>query len=332
MEYQVTMNLHANKQLFQDAVIATAQRFNIPEIYIEKDYWVTVALYSIFHSPIASEAVFKGGTALSKCHKLIERFSEDVDMVVLNNKGESGNKLKNKLKAITDAVSSIMPEVEIEGITNKLGMIRKTAHQYNKQNFQGTFGQVREQIFVEASWLGSSEPFINAEVTCYITEMMSATGQTQMIEQYNLKPFTVKVLSKERTLCEKIMSLVRFSQTNEPYKDLANKVRHIYDIHMMLKNTEVADFFNSAAFDELLIKVGKDDVISFKNNNKWLANHPADAIIFKSPEDTWDKIKATYRTTFKDLVMGGLPTEEDLVASLKIIYARLVAVKWQIDL
>ena len=325
------MNLHTNKQLFQDAVIATAQQFNIPEIYIEKDYWVTVTLYSIFHSPIASEAVFKGGTALSKCHKLIERFSEDVDIVVLSNKGESGNKLKNKLKAITDAVSSIMPEVEIKGITNKLGMIRKTAHQYNKQNFQGTFGQVKEQIFVEASWLGSSEPFINAEVTCYITEMMSKTGQARMIEQYNLQPFTVKVLSKERTLCEKIMSLVRFSQTEEPYKDLANKVRHIYDIHMMLKNTEVADFFNSTAFDELLIKVGNDDVISFKNNNKWLANHPADAIIFKYPEETFDKIKAAYRTTFKDLVMGVLPAEENLIASLKIIYTRLVAVEWQID-
>ena len=332
MEYQVTMNLHTNKQLFQDAVIATAQRFNIPEIYIEKDYWVTVALYSIFHSPIASESVFKGGTALSKCHKLIERFSEDVDMVVLNNSGESGNKLKNKLKAITDAVSSIMPEVEIEGITNKLGMIRKTAHQYNKQNFQGIYGQVREQIFVEASWLGSSEPFINAAVTCYITEMMEATGQSKMIEQYNLQPFTVKVLSKERTLCEKIMSLVRFSQTEEPYKDLANKVRHIYDMHMMLRNTEVANFFNSPVFDELLIKVGNDDVVSFKNNNKWLANHPGDAIVFKYPEETWDKIKAPYRTTFKDLVMGVLPAEEDLISSLEIIYARLIKVKWQIDL
>jgi Nucleotidyl transferase AbiEii toxin, Type IV TA system len=253
-------------------------------------------------------------------------------MVVFNNRGESGNKLKNKLKAITDAVSNVMPEVGIEGITNKLGMIRKTAHPYNKQNFQGTFGQIREQIFVEASWLGSSEPFINAEITCYITEMMEATGQGKMIEQYNLRPFTVKVLSKERTLCEKIMSLVRFSQTEEPHKDLANKVRHIYDIHMMLKNAEVTSFFNSDAFDELLIKVGKDDVISFKNNNKWLANHPADAIIFKYPEDTWDKIKVTYRTTFKDLVMGILPAEEELIASLKIIYTRLLKVNWLINL
>jgi predicted nucleotidyltransferase component of viral defense system len=76
------MNLHTNQELFQDAIIAASQRFNIPEIYIEKDYWVTVALYAIFNSEIAGQAVFKGGTALSKCHKLIERFSEDVDIVV----------------------------------------------------------------------------------------------------------------------------------------------------------------------------------------------------------------------------------------------------------
>lgn len=325
------MNLHTNNQLFQDAVIAAAQRYDIAEIYIEKDYWVTVALHKIFHSAVAGDAVFKGGTALSKCHKLIDRFSEDVDMVVLNNKGESGNQLKNKLKAITDAVSEVMPEVEIEGVTNKKGMIRKTAHQYNKQNFSGSYGQVREQIIVEATWLGSSEPFIMAEVSCYVTEMMKATNQNQLIEQYNLQPFTVKVLSKERTLCEKIMSLVRFSQTQEPYADLSNKIRHIYDVHLMLKNEEVAAFFSSTDFDELLIRVGKDDLVSFKNNNEWLQNHPATAIVFSKPDDTWDRIKTTYRTTFKELVMGELPKEEDLTITLKKIYNRLQLVKWNLE-
>lgn len=325
------MNLHTNNQLFQDAVIAAAQRLNIPEIYVEKDYWVTVALYTIFHSAVAHDAVFKGGTALSKCHKLIERFSEDVDMVVLNNKGESGNQLKNKLKAITNTVSEVMPEVEIEGVTNKKGMIRKTAHQYNKQNFSGSYGQVREQIIVEATWLGSSEPYIMAEVSCYVTEMMKATNQNQLIEQYNLQPFTVKVLSKERTLCEKIMSLVRFSQTQEPYADLSNKIRHIYDVHLMLKNEEVAAFFSSAGFDELLIRVGKDDIVSFKNNNEWLQNHPGTAIVYSKPEDTWDKIKNTYRTTFKELVMGELPKEEDLITTLKKISTRLHKVEWNLE-
>ena len=325
------MNLHTNNQLFQDAVIAAAQQLNIPEIYVEKDYWVTVALFTIFNSIVAQDAVFKGGTALSKCHKLIERFSEDVDMVVLNNMGESGNQLKNKLKAITDAVSEVMPEVQIEGITNKKGMIRKTAHQYNKQNFSGSYGQVREQIIVEATWLGSSEPYIMAEVSSYVTEMMKATNQNQIIEQYNLQPLRVKVLSKERTLCEKIMSLVRFSLTQDPYADLSNKIRHIYDVHLMLKNKEVVAFFSSVAFDKLLIQVGKDDVVSFKNNNAWLQNHPASAIVFSNPDDTWDKIKTTYRTTFKELVLAELPAETDLVNTLKQIHSRLEKVKWDLE-
>ena len=67
------MNLHENKTLFQDAVLATSQYLNIPEIFIEKDYWVTIALHQIFHSDMAGQVVFKGGTALSKCYKLIER-------------------------------------------------------------------------------------------------------------------------------------------------------------------------------------------------------------------------------------------------------------------
>ena len=82
------MKLHENKELFQDAVIATAQQKGIREIYVEKDYWVTFALFNIFKNEIGKETVFKGGTALSKCFGLIHRFSEDVDLVVLRNESD----------------------------------------------------------------------------------------------------------------------------------------------------------------------------------------------------------------------------------------------------
>ena len=98
------MNLHNNRELLQEAIQATAQLLDIREIYVEKDYWVTVALYEIFHSDIAGQTVFKGGTALSKCYKLIERFSEDIDMVVLRNEGENDNQLKKKIRAISKVV------------------------------------------------------------------------------------------------------------------------------------------------------------------------------------------------------------------------------------
>jgi len=323
------MKLHVNKELFQDAILAASQSFNIPEIYIEKDYWVTLALYKIFHSYMKGQAVFKGGTALSKCHKLIERFSEDIDVVVIRNEGEKNNLLKKKIRNISKIVENVMPEIEIEGLTNKMGNIRKTVHQYDKL-FDGDFGQVSEHIVLEATWLGNFEPFTNEVVSCYVTDMMKDKDQNDLIEQYNMQPFSLQVLSKERTFCEKIMSLVRFSKTKEPYVNLANKIRHLYDIHLMLKNPEIKTFFDSHEFDKMLIKVGKDDLVSYKNNNDWLAEHPSKALVYAKPYETWDKIKTTYHSAFKDLVTGELPEEDDIVTTLKKVSNRLKLIEWEI--
>ena len=324
------MKLHENEELFRDAITATAQQINLPEIYIEKDYWVTLALHHIFHSEIAAEAVFKGGTALSKCFKIIERFSEDIDIVVLRKEGENDNDLKRKIKKITGTVDGVVPEIFVEGLTRKMGMNRKTVHAYPKKAAAGEYGQVREHIVVEATWLGNTEPYTTAEVSSFITGMMNAQGQTQLAKEYQMLAFPVNVLTKERTLCEKIMSLVRFSNTEEPYQDLAKKIRHIYDIHMLLRDQETATFFDSTAFDQLLLLVGHDDIQSFKNNNQWLNKHPVEALIFTDAEATWEQIRSPYRTSFRELVTGELPEEERMIQTLKQVAARLKTVGWEI--
>jgi hypothetical protein len=323
------MKLHENVELFRDAVTITAQEKGIPEIYIEKDYWVTLALYTIFKSEIGSQVVFKGGTALAKCFDVIERFSEDIDLVVLKSELESGTKLKNKIKLISESLKEIMPEVETKGITNKMGMIRKTAHSYPK-TFEGKFGQVRDTIILESTWLGSFEPYTSAFAESFISEMMRSKNQVNFIEEYNLQPFQVQVLRKERTLCEKIMSLMRFSFTENPIIDLNNKIRHIYDIHQMLLEEEIAVFFESNEFDVFLTNVAKDDLVSFKNNNGWLSNHPSKAIIYSDVKNTWDKLSNTYRTIFKELVYGELPSEEKVLKTLFRISERLEKIEWKI--
>ena len=102
------MKLHENTELFNQAVRATAQQKGLLEIYIEKDYWVTFVLHTIFHHEIGKEAVFKGGTALSKCYGLIDRFSEDIDLVVLRRDGETNSQLTNKIKKISKVVSAFI--------------------------------------------------------------------------------------------------------------------------------------------------------------------------------------------------------------------------------
>lgn len=323
------MKLHTNKELFKDAVIATAQKQGIKEIFVEKDYWVTLILKAVFENEIGKETVFKGGTALSKCNSLIKRFSEDIDLVVLRNEEETGNQLKKKLKTISKCIENIVPETEIDGITNKKGMIRKTAHSYEKQ-FSGKFGQIRNFIVIESSWLGNYEPYEKGIVSSMIYEMMSQLGQQEIIEKYEMEPFEVNVLSLKRTICEKIMSLVRFSYSENPIEELSNKIRHIYDIHILLKNREINSFFNSENFDRMLQRVGNDDIFSFKNNNEWLKEHPISALIFDRPKYTWEQLKNAYNSSFKELVYEELPTEDEILKTLEIISKRLKKIEWNI--
>jgi len=324
------MKLHEDKKLFRDAVRATAEFKNIREVYIEKDYWVTYALKTIFSDPVGKDTIFKGGTALSKCFNLIERFSEDIDLVLIRREGDSDNALKNKIRDVSKAVESVLPEVEIEGITRKRGNNRKTAHTYSKE-FSGEYGQVRDTIIVEASWLGSSEPNTEHRLSTYIYEMMKAKGQSDMAEKYDLLPFELKVLAVRRTLCEKIMSLVRFSHTEDPITDLRNKIRHTYDLHLMLKDKDVQAFFKSDDFDRLLKTVARDDVASYRSDVEWLAIHPVEAIIFRDLDAVWAQLKNTYEQDFQYLVFGELPKQADIHASLTKIKTRLHEIDWDIE-
>ncbi len=324
------MKLHENEELFRQAVQATAERMGILDIYIEKDYWVCYALKLIFESPVKDEVIFKGGTALSKCYTYIERFSEDIDLVVIRKEEETGSQLKAKLKKITKEIGGPFVEVEMKGITNKMGMIRKVAYNYPKI-FKGNYGQVRDAIIIEATWLGYFEPYSKKVLNSYIYDMMIATGQKALAEEYNLLPLEVLVLDSRRTLCEKIMSLVRFSHTEQPIADLNAKIRHVYDIHQLLKDETVRNFFNSDDFDTMLLKVAHDDVQSFKNNNDWLRYHPKEAMIFNSPEETWHQLKDTYQNQFKFLVYGELPKEEVILATIKKVSNRLSRVEWEVS-
>jgi len=323
------MKLHENKNLFRDAIRVTAQQMNLPPEFVEKDYWVTYALFTIFNDEIGKDTVFKGGTALSKCYNMIERFSEDIDLVVLRREGETDSKLKSKLKAVSTVVAAALPEVSIDGVTHKMGMNRKTVHAY-KKTFEGSYGQVRDVIVLESTWLGYYEPYSTKSIISFVGNMMLNNGQTELASENGLLAFNLLALEPIRTICEKIMSLVRFSYSDNPIDDLKKKIRHTYDLHQLLKEKEISIFFNSPAFDEMLLKVANDDVVSFRNSNKWLNHHPNDALIFKNLESVWAEMKAVYNGDFKNLVYGYLPDDKDVLDSLKRIQERLKTISWTI--
>ena len=72
-----------NKDDLRILIVNTSRKQNISEAVIEKDYWVSVILDYLFNDNEWKEYfTFKGGTSLSKCFGIIERFSEDIDIIL----------------------------------------------------------------------------------------------------------------------------------------------------------------------------------------------------------------------------------------------------------
>ena len=67
----------------EELFLVTAREINLPEAMVEKDFWVCWTLDYLFHDcPWEKHLAFKGGTSLSKCFGLIQRFSEDIDLIL----------------------------------------------------------------------------------------------------------------------------------------------------------------------------------------------------------------------------------------------------------
>lgn len=65
------------------AYLQVDESMGLPSFSVEKDFWVCWTLRELFTLPgVGEHLTFKGGTSLSKAWKLIERFSEDIDLIV----------------------------------------------------------------------------------------------------------------------------------------------------------------------------------------------------------------------------------------------------------
>ena len=98
------MKLHNDKQAFSDTILSVSRELNIVPALIEKDYYVTLLLKALRDK--IPGLLFKGGTSLSKCHKIIDRFSEDIDLT-LDNEHYSQSKKRKANKAVIEACDEL---------------------------------------------------------------------------------------------------------------------------------------------------------------------------------------------------------------------------------
>lgn len=84
-------------------------------------------------------------------------------------------------------------------------------------------------------------------------------------------------------------------------------------------------------FATMVLKVGQDDVASYKSNNQWLKHHPIEALIFRDADNVWKQLDTAYESGFRAMVFGNdFPKSDEILQTLKKINQRLAKIEWQV--
>lgn len=320
MVYQ--MNLYTNKKLFPTLINLTAKHFSIAPAFVEKDYWITLSLYKLSQSAFAESVVFKGGTSLSKGYRLINRFSEDIDIATIN-ENLSGNALKSKIRSIEKTITSDFTEIVEPGITSKGSMFRKSVFEYKSIITGKLSGNIPKRIIVEINSFANPYPFGKQGIYSFIAEFLLESNQQKTIEQYGLQPFLLNVLDKQRTMIEKIVSLIRFSFSENPSTAIAAKIRHFYDLYFLANDTECMEYIRSDAFrkdfEELLVH----DQQTFNEPADWQNKNVAESPLATDLPALWEKLRHTYQNELVVLAFSAVPDEKDVAECFIQIMNRL---------
>jgi len=305
------MKLHHDIKLFSDTLRAASQHLDIKLEFVEKDYWTTLVLSRLANSEYVSESVFKGGTSLSKGYNLIERFSEDIDIAIINDNAKTGNEIKTIIRTIEKEITQDLSEIQMDGVTSKGSRFRKSVFQYVSINK----GNQNNKLIVEINSFANPFPFQLLTLKSFVFDFLMQTENEKYIEQYNLKPFDVNVLNKEQTLLEKIVSLIRFSFDENYFESISKKIRHFYDLYFLMKNSECAEFVASDKFKQKFIEILQHDRKMFDEPLGWQTKSVTESPLINDFENIWREQKAKYQTELSALAYRTIPDEESVAKS-----------------
>ena len=219
MEY-----LHKHKEEFINAVNLASEYFHILPVIVEKDYYVTMILRELAERQ--GFVVFKGGTSLSKCHKAIKRFSEDIDITIDSRLSQGQmKKLKEIIKDIANELDLVIPNIDET----------RSRRSYNRYilEYQSVLYEpddtVQNAVLMETSFAEVSFPTVILPVHSYIGNMMIEEAPEE-IKNFRLDPFEMKVQGLDRTLVDKVFAICDYYLQNKVKKHS----RHIYDIYKLL--------------------------------------------------------------------------------------------------
>lgn len=228
---------------------AAARQSGLAPAILEKDYWVCQTLDLLFALPeLGSHLVFKGGTSLSKVYRLIERFSEDVDVSFHRDflgfgderdpEAATGKEQTRRIEALQQACQDCIREKLLpalrEGMARRLGGIEGWAMELDAQDAQTILfrfpqaggpglAYIAPAVRIELGARSDHRPAGERPICSYLGETLDLPIGTA----------TVRSLAAERTFWEKATLLHA-----EAHRDAAKPMppryaRHYHDLARM---------------------------------------------------------------------------------------------------
>lgn len=307
-----------------------SDRLNLSEEAIEKDFWVVWVLGRLFASDfLAPKILFKGGTSLSKVFGLIDRFSEDIDLILdwnaLNledpqiERSRSKQDRFNKEVPVTSRryiAETFLPEVmrQLEGICRV--EVEQNAPDVIAIRYPSSFsgGYLRPEIRLEIGPLAQWIPNARYPIRAYVAEAIPDLFEDPFCE--------VQAIKAERTFWEKATILHHEAHRPETSSVPVRYSRHYYDLYLMSLEEKV----KSAALTDLKMLAS---VVAFKRKfypRGWAKYELAKPGTFRliPPERIVNILRQDYRA-MGEMIFGRHPSFEEIVHGLGVLEAEINA-------
>lgn len=220
------------ESLRQTLIKEAAKYYVISDVFVEKDLWAITLLQRVLS--LHPDLVFKGGTSLSKCHHIINRFSEDIDISLTKPHYPVGERRK-----LVHGIEKIIVE---EGMTLQTPpeqiRSRRAFNRYVANYDTVTAGTGTEKtVILELACQTPCFPMEKGEVQTFVGEFLEATGKADLAKELGLEKFELNVQALERTFVDKIFALCDYHIS----KKLSRQSRHVYDLVQILPKIQLDD-------------------------------------------------------------------------------------------
>ena len=281
-------------------VTRIAEHTGIPAAHLEKDFWVTEVLRGAAAASASTgcSVIFKGGTSLSKAHRLIQRFSEDIDLIVVMPQGGKSSKdttLKNFAAAAATA-TGITPAVDRSSATK--GVKRTAIFEYPTGH---NTGQLKSGVLMELGTRGGALPHRRLPIRSLIAE--HAETADLPIDFVEAATTSILVLEPVRTLVEKVV-LLHHAATEGDERRRRLAARHYYDVDRLFRDEATLHDLEIQSIDVLAREVTRHSQAAGLPT----ADRPVDGFA-SSP--AWNPktaaVKEAYDAALRQLVWPGAP-------------------------